>query len=613
MEFITLDGKAYSVDRNQKRFNPVASLPSGVPPVGQFTGNIPTGGADMFAGFSMGQPTPQMASPQQPAQMQAVQQQAQGSNIFEQLPGLKSQFYNAGVRFDDSINTGLERLRAEGIPESGFGSLSGDVLHAAANDPIKLRNLLNAPTMTDEQRRTEPTVYQTTRQPGALPVGTSTAPTPSGPSQRDQLLAQAAALAQQIQGSLGQLAGAGLGKTDIRDLPQKEQVSDIVARTQQAGQQGIQPSTLFPTSGSVGQPSPQQFAPSQSSQAPSLPSQAPTPSPYQSPQTSALEQALIEALKPSSEETSLQQQQTALEEQLRNLNLGQQQTNLNLAGQPIAKPFITGQQAAVAQQYGIDRQAVSSQQQTLQQQLANVQARRQAALDVSKFGLERADRAGEIARQDSTRQAEIERQDRIRQEDIAREIASQSPDVQKPFGVSAGASVYDPATGTFSQAPSKPTAASGGTQGGASGTPGTSAKVFGFDRARELIAQNSNDTEEQLKAKLLEANKTEGLNLSVSETNALLENRPVRTNLVNENIAKSFTAAFFDKKLLSSRATELKTAKDSAKGVISQAREAGNRIEINGQVVTFRDNELDLLESLIGSLSDPEAVLAVKK
>jgi hypothetical protein len=97
---------------------------------------------------------------------------------------------------------------------------------------------------------------------------------------------------------------------------------------------------------------------------------------------------LLAAMNPTSAETQTQAEQAAAEQQLRNLQRGQEQTDKNLADQPIAKPFITGQQAAVAQQFGIDRGAVTDRMQTLQQKLANLQAQRQSAIDIAKTGIQ---------------------------------------------------------------------------------------------------------------------------------------------------------------------------------------------------------------------------------
>lgn len=104
--------------------------------------------------------------------------------------------------------------------------------------------------------------------------------------------------------------------------------------------------------------------------------------------TQAAYQSLLKALNPTKDEIGVQNDQARAEQELRNLQRGQDQTNKNITDQPIAKPFITGQKAAVEQQYGIDRGAVNDRMLTLQQKLANLQAQRQSSIDVAKTGLD---------------------------------------------------------------------------------------------------------------------------------------------------------------------------------------------------------------------------------
>lgn len=98
--------------------------------------------------------------------------------------------------------------------------------------------------------------------------------------------------------------------------------------------------------------------------------------------------SLIDSLRPSNEENKVADQQAALESELRNTNQGQDEMNRNIKDQPIALPFITGQQNAVEERYALRRGDIGNRQQTLQAKLANLQARRQAAMDVSKTGLQ---------------------------------------------------------------------------------------------------------------------------------------------------------------------------------------------------------------------------------
>lgn len=120
----------------------------------------------------------------------------------------------------------------------------------------------------------------------------------------------------------------------------------------------------------------------------SMPTGAPTFMPPATSNTDSYFNELLKYLKPGAEETNLQAQGSALDATLRNLNQGQGVMNANLEDQPIALPFITGQQSAVEKRYALQRGDVQNQQQTLQQKLANEQAKRQSAIDVSKTALD---------------------------------------------------------------------------------------------------------------------------------------------------------------------------------------------------------------------------------
>lgn len=118
------------------------------------------------------------------------------------------------------------------------------------------------------------------------------------------------------------------------------------------------------------------------------------PTPYQStPNTTKSDsfyQSLLGFLKPSTEESNVASQQSALDAELRNTNQGQDEMNRNIKDQPIALPFITGQQNAVEERYALRRGDIGNRQQTLQAKLANLQARRQSSIDVAKTGLDYA-------------------------------------------------------------------------------------------------------------------------------------------------------------------------------------------------------------------------------
>lgn len=135
---------------------------------------------------------------------------------------------------------------------------------------------------------------------------------------------------------------------------------------------------------------------------------------------------LLSFLSPSKAETDVQSEQAKAEQELRNLNRGQQQANRNIADQPIAKPFVTGQQAAIAEQYGIDRGGVTDRMQTLQQKLANLQSQRQSAIDVTKTGLDYGKYQDSQAQQSYQNQiAEQKYQDQLAQQQYENQFAQQ--------------------------------------------------------------------------------------------------------------------------------------------------------------------------------------------
>lgn len=137
-------------------------------------------------------------------------------------------------------------------------------------------------------------------------------------------------------------------------------------------------------------------------------------------------QDLLKSMQPSKDERRVQDEQADAERELRNLNRGQALTNRNLADQPIAKGFITGQQNAVEQRYAIDRGGVSDRMQTLQQKLANLQARRQSAIDIAKTGFQYGQYQDQLAQQQYQRQLqEKQYQDRLKQQEFENQLAQQ--------------------------------------------------------------------------------------------------------------------------------------------------------------------------------------------
>lgn len=127
-----------------------------------------------------------------------------------------------------------------------------------------------------------------------------------------------------------------------------------------------------------------------------------------------LMQAYLSSLTPTAEETALQQQQIALQNASQQLGINQGISNTNIEGQAIPLGEVTGQEANVAKQYQLQQQTLGNKQQTVQAQLALQQAKRQSGIDVAKAGLDYTQKQSEI---------------------------------NKPFSVPLGSSVYNPATG----------------------------------------------------------------------------------------------------------------------------------------------------------------------
>lgn len=151
-------------------------------------------------------------------------------------------------------------------------------------------------------------------------------------------------------------------------------------------------------------------------------SNVPAPPPTDTPSSSgspsdALLQAYLETLKPNQAQTDLQNQQANLEAANRQLGINQGISNSNIEGQAIPLGEVTGQEANVAKQYQLQQQSLQSQQTTVQQKLANLQAQRQSGIDVAKAALDYGQKQSEI---------------------------------NKPFSVPLGSSVYNPSTGQSS-------------------------------------------------------------------------------------------------------------------------------------------------------------------
>lgn len=141
------------------------------------------------------------------------------------------------------------------------------------------------------------------------------------------------------------------------------------------------------------------------------------PAPAGTTPTDSLLQQYLAQLTPSSGEQNLQSQLNALTSQQAGINASRDMGIQQVGEQPIATPFITGQSAAITNRAAVQSGSLGAQAVPLQQQLALAQAKRQSAVDISKAQLDY-----------SQKQAEL----------------------NKPFQVSMGSSVYNPSTGQMS-------------------------------------------------------------------------------------------------------------------------------------------------------------------
>lgn len=101
----------------------------------------------------------------------------------------------------------------------------------------------------------------------------------------------------------------------------------------------------------------------------------------------------------------------------------------NIAQQPIADSFISGQQSSIARQAALDKIP-------LQQRLANEQAKRQAALDSSAFQLERSDKLTSSAQERADSLAKQKSDEAYRQAVLAETKRNNTLDSQKTTGES---------------------------------------------------------------------------------------------------------------------------------------------------------------------------------
>lgn len=99
-------------------------------------------------------------------------------------------------------------------------------------------------------------------------------------------------------------------------------------------------------------------------------------------------QSYLESLKPSQAEQDYQKQLDALTSKEAGINASKDLGIQGVGEQPIATPFITGQQAAITNRAATQVGALSAEAVPLQQQLSRAQALRQSSMDVTKALLE---------------------------------------------------------------------------------------------------------------------------------------------------------------------------------------------------------------------------------
>ena len=130
---------------------------------------------------------------------------------------------------------------------------------------------------------------------------------------------------------------------------------------------------------------------------PSAPS-APSLSPEILSALKLAETAYQNSLNISPEELSTQEDIDKLYDQARKISEARTEAVNKAADQPIMMDFITGQQASIERRALANIESKASLSEPLERKLSRLQAARTASLDSSKFALERADKAAELAR-----------------------------------------------------------------------------------------------------------------------------------------------------------------------------------------------------------------------
>lgn len=234
----------------------------------------------------------------------------------------------------------------------------------------------------------------------------------------------AMALAKSIQDSLSKLSAKGYANTDIKSLPQNTDISKLP--------------TVPTNTAPVQNPTPQYYA----------------PPPAQTTSTdNQLLEKLLASMSPSSRESELSKEAA-------NIEASRRLSYQNIEGQPIATPFITGQEAAVDKGLDIKRANVLG-------ELELEQKKRQGAIDVNKTALDYSFKKAQLA-QSGQQTFEVNGQIVERQADGSYKsvFGTATPNYEE---ISPGATLFDPATGKpIYTAPTAAQVTAGGVSGGGS-------------------------------------------------------------------------------------------------------------------------------------------------
>lgn len=206
-------------------------------------------------------------------------------------------------------------------------------------------------------------------------------------------------------------------------------------------------------------------------------------------------QQYLQSLNPTSQETQYQQQLDALQAQQSGINSSRDLGIQGVNEQPIATPFLTGQAAAITNRAAVQSGALGSQQVPLQQQLAQAQARRQSAMDVSKEALTYAQNKDQSANalaqtqyQNQVTQAEYQNQ--LAQQQYESQVAAQKAAQPSYTEVNPGNALVNNQTGQ--PVYKNPTSA---TQNSTSGTTSnTTTTASGLQSGKTFVSGNLNYT-----------------------------------------------------------------------------------------------------------------------